>query len=104
MPISQTLRPISLKFNLEFFNRINMKRIVLFLGVITAIVALLTAYETHAQPNQNITMKPQTTMKYQDVYPVFVTKDLKACKEFYGTWFNLQPVFESSFFILLVSA
>ena len=73
-----------------------MKRIVLLLGIVTAIVAFLTTYETMAQA--------QSKMIHQDVYPVFVTKDLKVCKEFYGKWFDLQPVFESSFFILLVSA
>ena len=78
-----------------------MKRIVLLAGIVTAIVALLTAYETQAQSNSN---QKQPIMKYQDIYPVFVTKDLNACKEFYGKWFNMQPVFESSFFIMLVSA
>jgi catechol 2,3-dioxygenase-like lactoylglutathione lyase family enzyme len=81
----------------------DMKRIILLFGIVAAIVALLTAYESQAQTNQT-TSKPKTTMKYQDVYPVFVTKDLTACKDFYGKWFNMQPVFESSFFILLVSA
>ena len=42
-------------------------------------------------------------MTYQDVYPVLVTKNLKACKEFYTKWFDLNVSFESSFFILLVS-
>jgi predicted enzyme related to lactoylglutathione lyase len=79
----------------------NMRRIVLLFGIVTAIIALFTAYESHAQTSST---KPSASMKYQDVYPVFVTKDLSACKEFYGKWFNMQPVFESSFFILLVSA
>lgn len=76
-----------------------MRRIVLLLGIVTAIVAFLTTYEAQAQAS----MKILTTMKHQDIYPVFVTRDLQSCREFYGTWFNLQPVFESSFFILLAS-
>jgi catechol 2,3-dioxygenase-like lactoylglutathione lyase family enzyme len=40
-------------------------------------------------------------MKYQDVYSVFVTKDLKASKKFYTKWFNFKVVFESAFFMLL---
>lgn len=42
-------------------------------------------------------------MMYQDVYPVFITNDLKASKEFYSIWFNMQIVFESGFFVLLVT-
>ena len=42
-------------------------------------------------------------MTYQDVYPVFITKDLSACKVFYSQWLHFQVAFESSFFILLVS-
>ena len=41
-------------------------------------------------------------MKYQDVYSVFVTKDLKASKKFYTKWFNFKVVFESAFFMLLI--
>lgn len=40
-------------------------------------------------------------MNYQDIYSVFVTRDLKTTKDFYVKWFNLQIYFESSFFILL---
>lgn len=76
-----------------------MKRIVLVLGIITAIIAFLATYEVKAQ-----SVKKETAMKYQDIYPVFVTKDLRASKAFYGKWFDLQPAFESSFFILLISS
>ena len=78
-----------------------MKRIVLVLGIVTAIIAFLATIETQAQ--NNMSHKMETEMKHQDIYPVFVTKDLTATKEFYSTWFDLKPVFESSFFILLVS-
>lgn len=99
MPILQTLKQTLRKFNSEFFNDHTMRRIVLLIGIMAAILAMFTAYETNAQQST----KTQASMNYQDIYPVFVSKDLKACKEFYGKWFNLQPVFESSFFILLVS-
>ncbi len=79
-----------------------MKRIVLLLGIVIALVAFFTTYETQAQSNTN-SDNMKNEMKYQDIYPVFVTKDLKAAKEFYEKWFNLKPVFESGFFILLVS-
>lgn len=79
-----------------------MKRIVLLLGIVTAIVAFLAAFETHAQGN-NVNDKIRTEMRYQDIYPVFVTKDLTVTKQFYEKWFGLKPVFESGFFILLTS-
>lgn len=42
-------------------------------------------------------------MNYQDIYSVFVTRDLKTTKEFYTKWLNFKVYFESSFFILLVA-
>ena len=42
-------------------------------------------------------------MNLQDVYPVFITKDLKTCKNFYTKWFGFEIAFESAFFILLTS-
>ena len=42
-------------------------------------------------------------MTYQDVYPVFITKDLAACQAFYTRWLGFQVAFASSFFILLIS-
>lgn len=81
-----------------------MKRIILLAGIATAIIALLVATETRAQIGSLSTSpKKIEQMTYQDVYPVYVTKDLKTCKEFYSKWFNMQVVFESSFFILLVT-
>ncbi len=43
-------------------------------------------------------------MNYQDLYPVFVTKDLQATKKFYTEWLNFETYFEASFFILLVAS
>jgi catechol 2,3-dioxygenase-like lactoylglutathione lyase family enzyme len=43
-------------------------------------------------------------MNFQDIYSVFVTKDLKRTKDFYTKWFNLKVYFESSFFILLAGS
>ena len=41
---------------------------------------------------------------FQDVYSVFITKDLKASKEFYMKWFGFSVVFEASFFVLLTAS
>ncbi len=40
-------------------------------------------------------------MKIKDTYSVFVTKDLKATKDFYIKWFDFEIYFEASYFILL---
>jgi uncharacterized glyoxalase superfamily protein PhnB len=40
-------------------------------------------------------------MKIKDTYSVFVTKDLKATKDFYIKWFDFEVYFEASYFILL---
>ena len=42
-------------------------------------------------------------MKYQDVYSVFVTKNLITTRDYYTKWLNFQVYFEASFFILLVA-
>jgi catechol 2,3-dioxygenase-like lactoylglutathione lyase family enzyme len=41
--------------------------------------------------------------KITGAYPVFVTKDIRATKDFYQQWFAWQPLFESTWFILLAS-
>lgn len=43
------------------------------------------------------------TNNLQEVYTVFITTDVKKCKEFYAQWFGFTPIFESSWFILLQS-
>jgi len=43
-------------------------------------------------------------MNYQDVYSVFVTKDLNSTKVYYLKWLHFQIAFESSFFVLLVAS
>ena len=42
-------------------------------------------------------------MNYQDIYSVFITKDLKTTKNFFINWLNFQVYFESTFFILLIA-
>ncbi|HEY0742768.1 MAG TPA: VOC family protein [Chryseosolibacter sp.] len=37
----------------------------------------------------------------QSMYTVFVTKRLAATKDFYTQWFGFQPVFESTWFVVL---
>ncbi len=40
-------------------------------------------------------------MQLQDFYPIIVTEKLGACRDFYRRWFELQVVFEASWFLLL---
>lgn len=40
-------------------------------------------------------------MQLQDCYPIIVTEQLGACRDFYRHWFELEVVFEASWFILL---
>ena len=79
-----------------------MRRIILLVGVVIAIVAILTTYETLAQNRSDMNIH-NSSMIHQDVYPVFVTRDLVISKQFYEKWFNFKSVFESGFFVLLVS-
>jgi len=40
-------------------------------------------------------------MQLQDFYPIIVTEQVAACRDFYRRWFELQVVFEASWFVLL---
>lgn len=40
-------------------------------------------------------------MKLQSFYPIVVTERLAECRDFYRRWFGLEPVFESTWFVLL---
>jgi catechol 2,3-dioxygenase-like lactoylglutathione lyase family enzyme len=42
-------------------------------------------------------------MQLQGFYPIIVTEHLGACRDFYRRWFELEVVFEASWFILLGS-
>jgi ribosomal protein S18 acetylase RimI-like enzyme/predicted enzyme related to lactoylglutathione lyase len=42
-------------------------------------------------------------MQLQDFYPIVVTEHLARCRDFYRRWFDLQVVFEASWFVLLAS-
>ncbi len=42
-------------------------------------------------------------MRLQSFYPIVVTEHLTACRDFYGRWFGLEVVFESSWFVLLTA-
>lgn len=80
-----------------------MKRIILLAGIAIAIIALLVTNEAQAQSDSYTSTKISEKMVYQDVYPVFVTKDLNASRDFYNKWFNMEVVFEASFFLLLTT-
>lgn len=40
-------------------------------------------------------------MRLEDFYPIVVTEQLAACRDFYQRWFGLKIVFEASWFVLL---
>jgi catechol 2,3-dioxygenase-like lactoylglutathione lyase family enzyme len=40
-------------------------------------------------------------MQLQDFYPIVVTEDLTACRDFYRRWFGLEVAFEATWFVLL---
>lgn len=42
-------------------------------------------------------------MKIKETYPVFVTKQLIASRDFYMMWLNFEVVFESTWFCLLAA-
>lgn len=48
------------------------------------------------------TPKPKN-MSFEDVYTVFIVKDLDTSTQFYREWFGFEPVFQSTFFVLLRS-
>lgn len=80
-----------------------MKRNLLITGIIFFIL------QSNAQTIQkNKIMKDSAhtetfATSLQEVYTVFVTTDVKNCKEFYTQWFGFTVIFESSWFILLQS-
>ena len=40
-------------------------------------------------------------MRLQDFYPIVVTARLTECRDFYRRWFEVEVVFEASWFVLL---
>ena len=74
-----------------------MKKMIFVLLFINTIIT------SYAQQKTDTSSLKNKTMTYQDVYSVFITKDLKTSKEFYTKWFDFEIVFESSFFILFSS-
>ena len=46
----------------------------------------------------------KSEIEYQDVYPVFITKDIVRSRDFYIKNLGFEVAFESSFFILLTTA
>lgn len=43
-------------------------------------------------------------MHLQDCYPIIITPELHACRDFYRRWFKLEVVFDSTWFVLLTAA
>ncbi|NJM26023.1 MAG: glyoxalase [Bacteroidia bacterium] len=52
-------------------------------------------------PQWTNTNENPSTMQFEDVYNVYISKDIQACKTFYQRAFDCEVVFESTFFILL---
>lgn len=86
------------KYSSVCVNRKTVKKIVLLAGILIAAIAFFVANPVQAQ-NTHQPIKPE--LSYQDVYPVFITKDINKSLEFYTTWLSFEVVFESDFFILL---
>lgn len=40
-------------------------------------------------------------MQLQTIYPIIVTDQLTACRDFYTRWFELDIIFEATWFVLL---
>ena len=51
----------------------------------------------------SFTARSQTPVQYQDVYSVYITKDLKGSAEFYQKWLGFEIAFEASWFVYLRS-
>ena len=51
--------------------------------------------------NTNAQERPE--IEYQDGYSVYITKELKASKEFYVKWLGFEVVFEASWFVYMQS-
>lgn len=43
------------------------------------------------------------SVQYEDVYSVYITKDLKASRDFYVQWLDFEVVFEASWFVYMQS-
>lgn len=87
------LKSSSVSVNLK-----TIKKIVLLAGIIIAAIAFFVANPAQAQ-NTNHPLKSEIT--YQDVYPVFIVKDIIKSRDFYTNWLGFEVAFESDFFILL---
>jgi catechol 2,3-dioxygenase-like lactoylglutathione lyase family enzyme len=49
------------------------------------------------------TEKP-SIIEYEDAYSVYITKDLKASKDFYVRWLDFEVVFEATWFVYMQSS
>lgn len=65
-------------------------------ALISVSLLMLIAMNSSAQDSKSL-------IEYQDVYSVYITKDLKATQEFYTRWLDFEVVFEASWFAYLQS-
>jgi catechol 2,3-dioxygenase-like lactoylglutathione lyase family enzyme len=68
-----------------------MNKIICTLLTILTLITMSTVAQIH------------NPTEYQDAYSVYITKDLKASKEFYVKWLDFEVVFEASWFVYLQS-
>lgn len=61
------------------------------------VILTLTLMNTHAQEEAT------TFTEYQDVYSIYITKDLAASKDFYVKWLDFDVIFEASWCVYLQS-
>lgn len=88
------------KFNSVPVNLKTIKKIVLLTGILIAAISFFVANPVQAQHTHK-PMKSEIT--YQDVYPVFIAKDIIRSRDFYTNILGFGVAFESDFFILLTT-
>jgi catechol 2,3-dioxygenase-like lactoylglutathione lyase family enzyme len=78
--------------------------------LIISIIIMSCTCESSRNPESKMTPSPQDTLhlekmntRLESMYPVIVTTELQATKQFYISWLNYHFVFESTWFVLLGS-
>jgi catechol 2,3-dioxygenase-like lactoylglutathione lyase family enzyme len=63
------------------------------------VILLLTFIHMSASAQQHTA----SFIEYQDVYSVYITKDLRATRDFYVKWLDFEIAFEASWFVYMQS-
>ena len=72
-------KPMLRKFSSEFVNPGAMKKLILIAGVLVAVIALFVTNSVHAQHK---TQPMKAEIIYQVAYPVYLSKDIVASRNF----------------------